>query len=61
LAQEGKAYKRPVTIGIMEGWQVQVREGLDFGDQVIIEGHREVEDGQQINVVRIIDDPGELP
>jgi membrane fusion protein (multidrug efflux system) len=61
VARENKAVKRPVTLGIMEGWQVQVREGLDFGEQVIIEGHRDVEDGQPIKVVRVIDDPGELP
>jgi membrane fusion protein (multidrug efflux system) len=61
VARENKAVKRPVTLGITEGWQVQVREGLDFGEQVIIEGHRDVEDGQPINVVRVIDDPGELP
>jgi len=61
VAREGTAVKRPVTLGIMEGWQVQVRQGLDFGEQVLIEGHRDVEDGQQIKVVRIIDDPGELP
>ena len=35
-------------------------EGLQPGDKVVIEGHREVEDGQQIKVIHEVTDPDNL-
>jgi hypothetical protein len=34
---------------------VQVREGLSAGEQLIVVGHRNVNDGQPVTVVRRVD------
>ncbi len=51
---DGVAQRRPVKLGILEDWRVQIKEGLVPGDRVIVEGHRNVEDGQRVNIVRIV-------
>ena len=51
--------KQPVKLGVIEQWQVQITDGLKPGDQVVVEGHREVENGQQIKVIRVLADAGE--
>ncbi len=50
--------KRPVKTGIMEEWMVEITEGLKPGENVVIEGHRDVEDGRKVKVVKTITDPG---
>ena len=50
--------KRPVKTGIMEGWMVEITEGLKSGENVVVEGHRDVEDGRKVKVVKTITDPG---
>ena len=60
VAEQGTVSKRPVHLGIMEQWQVEVVNGLAPGEQVVIEGHRELEDGQTIKAVRVVNDAGEL-
>lgn len=52
VIKEGKAYSRKVHLGLQEGWRVQVTEGLTAGDRVIVVGHRTVNEGQTVNVVR---------
>jgi membrane fusion protein, multidrug efflux system len=56
VEKNGVAVKRNVTLGIMENWMVQVTEGLTSGEKVLIEGHRDVENGQKIKIAKIIDD-----
>lgn len=60
IAQNDVVKKQPVKLGIIEKWQVQVIEGLQPGDKVVIEGHREVEDGQQIKVIHEVTDSDNL-
>jgi membrane fusion protein (multidrug efflux system) len=60
IARDGVALKKPVKLGIVERWQVQITEGLEAGDQVVVEGHRDVEDGQQIKIIHVVTDPGKL-
>jgi membrane fusion protein (multidrug efflux system) len=60
VEEEGVARKRPVKLGIMEKWMVQVTEGLEPGDRILIEGHRDVEDQQEIQVIKAITSPEEL-
>jgi len=52
-----KARKQPVSLGVIEQWQVQVTRGLSSGEQILVEGHREVEDGQKIKLIRVVTDP----
>ena len=60
VEKDGIAEKRLVTVGIMEEWQAQVTKGLEAGERVIIEGHRNVEAGQQVNTIRLLTEPGAL-
>jgi len=60
----GRAHKRPIKMGIMEKWLVQISHGLQPNDRLIVEGHREVEDGQEIKVIKEIklsEQQNELP
>jgi membrane fusion protein (multidrug efflux system) len=54
LEKGGLAERRPVELGILEDWKVQIKKGLTPGDRVIVEGHRNVEEGQKVNVVRVV-------
>ena len=54
VAEDGHARARPVTLGLLEGWRVQITEGLRSREQVIVVGQRSVNDGEQINVVRTV-------
>jgi len=60
IDQQGVAKKRKVGLGIMEKWMVQVIAGLEAGDRVLVEGHRDVEDNQKINVIKAFTRPEEM-
>lgn len=60
VAIDNVVEKRPVKLGVVEKWQVQVTEGLKPGEKVVVEGHRDVEDGQEIEVIQVITDPGNM-
>jgi len=60
IANGSKAHYRKVELGVLDGWQVQITDGLKVEDQVIIVGHRSLEDGQKINIQRTVQDPAEL-
>jgi membrane fusion protein (multidrug efflux system) len=60
VEEEGIARKRKVSLGIMEKWMVQITAGLKPGDRILIEGHRDVEDNQQIKVIKALTSPSEL-
>jgi membrane fusion protein, multidrug efflux system len=54
IEKDGIARRRPVQTGFLEGWQVLITEGLKADDKVIIEGHRSVEDGQPVKIVKSV-------
>ena len=56
VEKDGVVEKRNVTTGIMEEWMVEIVDGLDPGDNVVVEGHRDVEDGRKVKVVKTITD-----
>lgn len=58
--ENGVAKKRHVSLGIMEKWLVQVIDGLNPGDKVLVEGHRDVEDNQKIKVIKALTSRKEL-
>jgi len=60
VEEEGKAHVRMVRTGILEGWRVQITSGLAPADRVVVVGHRSVDEGQEVNVMRTITDPGDL-
>ena len=55
IEEDGVAKKRLVTLGIMARWMVEAVEGLQAGDRLIVEGHRDVADGQKIKVVHTVE------
>lgn len=60
IEKDGVAEKRPVRLGIMEKWLVEITDGLNSGENLIVEGHRDIESGQKVRVVKGVDNPGEL-
>ena len=60
IEQDGLAVKRFVSLGIMENWMIEVVDGLSAGDNLIVEGHRDVEAGQKINVVKSLESIEEM-
>ncbi len=52
LEEEGVARWRPVTLGPLLRHQVVVEEGLAPGDRVVMTGHRELVDGEELLVSR---------
>lgn len=54
VEEEGEARKRMVELGVMEKWMVEVTSGLRAGERLVIEGHRSIEDGQRIEVVKVV-------
>jgi len=60
IEEDGIAKKKAVTLGIMEKWMVQVTSGLQNGDKVIIEGHRDVENEQKVKIVKALTSTEEL-
>ncbi|MCG2752140.1 MAG: efflux RND transporter periplasmic adaptor subunit [Desulfobacteraceae bacterium] len=60
VEKDGMALKINVSLGIMEKWMVQVTEGLSPGDKLVVEGHRDLENHQKINVVKVMTDAGDF-
>ena len=54
VEKNGRAEKRPVQTGITEGWLVEITSGLQAGERVVLEGHRELEDGRAMKVIEIV-------
>lgn len=61
VEHDNQVEKRPVTTGIMEKWMVEITSGLQPGDRIVVEGHRDVEDGQEVKVVKVVTEPGVYP
>ena len=52
VCKDNKSYSRKIVTGLQEGWRVEITQGLDAGEQVIVVGQRSVNDDQTVNVVR---------
>lgn len=46
---------RPIEMGLQESWQVEITRGLAIGERLVVVGHRSVEDGQRVNVMRSLE------
>jgi RND family efflux transporter MFP subunit len=60
VVNSDRAHQRKVSLGVLDGWRVEVKQGLDPGDQVIVVGHRSVNDGDKVKVVRTTENPEEI-
>lgn len=48
IAKEGIAFQRIVTTGALTNEGVSIDEGLDYGEQVIVEGNQKISEGMKI-------------
>jgi len=60
IEKESRAKKRNIKLGALVGWQVQVTSGLKAGERVIVVGHRLLDDGQLVEIVKNVNDPREI-
>jgi RND family efflux transporter MFP subunit len=60
VTEDGTAARRDVRVGLKKGRRARILEGLEPGVELIVQGHRQVEPGQKVNVVRTLDDPSEV-
>ena len=51
---------RPVSAGFITGWRIQITDGLNPGDHVVVIGHRLIENGDPVNVTKVIENLEEL-
>jgi RND family efflux transporter MFP subunit len=51
LVVNGQAIRREVELGVIQGDQIQVLQGLNSGDQLIVEGQRFVAPGLHVTVI----------
>lgn len=55
VEEDGRAVRRPVTLGSVMGQEVVIAEGLSAGESLIVEGQRRVSPGQRVTVVSSAD------
>lgn len=60
IVNDSKAHKRHVVLGVLDQWEIQIKEGLDPGDQVVIVGHRMLDEGQRVEIIKNVEDPQEI-
>ncbi len=60
VEKDSVVHFRPVTTGFLDGWKTFVSDGLAPGDNVVVVGHRIIEDGEKVNVTRSIKDMEEI-
>jgi membrane fusion protein (multidrug efflux system) len=60
IEKEGRVEKRRVTLGTLIGWQVHITSGLKAGERVVVVGHRLLDDGQAVEVIKNVSNPSEI-
>ena len=50
VEKDGVVHARTVSIGVIEGDRVQITKGLEPGDNLIVTGQKEVEEGMKVQV-----------
>ena len=60
IEQNGSAEKRQIEVGMLVNWQIQVVSGLEAGDRVVIVGHRLLEEGQAVEVMKNVSSSQEI-
>ncbi len=57
VERDGVVHVQEVSLGIGEGFTVQITDGLSFGENVVIVGQKQITDGQKVTVTRNVSDP----
>jgi len=50
VEQDGIAHARTVSVGVISGDQIQITQGLEAGDHLIVSGQNDVEEGTRVQV-----------
>jgi len=60
VEKDGIVRFRPLKTGFQDGWKTQIPKGLFPGENIVVVGHRIIEDGEQVNVTKTIRDMEEI-
>ena len=60
LEKDGTAQKVPVSTGQLVNWQVHITSGISANDNVIVVGHRLLNDAQPVEVIKNVSDVREI-
>ena len=60
IESDGSAKKIPVAVGQLVDWQVHITSGISANDNVIVVGHRLLNDGQPVEVIKNVSDVREI-
>jgi len=60
VEKDGRVEKRPIELGVLIGWEVHVKSGLMPGERVVVVGHRFLDDGQAVSVIKNVNDAAEI-
>lgn len=60
VEKEGIVHFKPVETGFLDGWKTEVKQGLEPGENVVVVGHRIIEDKEKVNVTKTIRDMEEI-
>jgi len=60
VEKDGLAEKRRVELGVLVGWQVHVTSGLKADERVVVVGHRLLDEGQPVEVIKNVSHPSEI-
>jgi len=60
IEKESRVEKRHVTLGTLIGWEVHITSGLKAGEKVVVVGHRLLDDGQSVEVIKNVSNPSEI-
>lgn len=52
VVEDGKAVNRPVTVGVSDGKQIEIKSGLQEGEQVVISGQESLQENAAVEVVK---------
>jgi len=55
VANSGKAHRREIKLGLLQSEYYEVLEGLSPSELVITRGHRQIEDGQAVEVIQEVE------
>lgn len=60
IEKDGKAERRMVVLGVLVNWQVHIKSGLKPGERVVVVGHRFLDNGQAVQVIKNVKRPDEI-
>jgi RND family efflux transporter MFP subunit len=60
VEKNGVVRFRSVSTGFLDGWKIQIPQGLFPGENIVVVGHRSINDSEQVNVTRTIRDMEEI-